>query len=109
MICSFALTADPQPNNPQPQPQQQVQQQETPQPQAQQIQQQEENKQEAKAEKEKTYIFQEELVDPPIKDFTTETINENELLTADKQALQLYEKAVNEEKQPELITTPTKL
>ncbi|MBO4698712.1 hypothetical protein J5690_03765 [bacterium] len=100
MICSFTLAADPQQSNTQPkiQPQQQAQQQ-TP-------QQQVENKQEAKAEK--TYIFNEELIDPPIKAFTMETINENELLNADKQALKLYETAVNEEKQPNLIKHPEK-
>ena len=102
MICSFTLSADPQPNNPQPQQQvQQPQQQVQPQKPA-------ENKQEVKAEKEKIYIFNEELIDPPIKPFTLETINENELFNADKQALKLYETAVNEEKQPNLIKHPQK-
>ena len=112
MICTFTLAADPQPNKSQPQPQQQQQvqpQQQVQQPQ-QQVQPQKpaENQQEVKAEKEKIYIFNEELIDPPIKPFTLETINENELFNADKQALKLYETAVNEEKQPDLIKHPQK-
>lgn len=98
MICSFTLAADPQTDNskPQAQPQQQVQPQEPA-----------ENKQENKAEK--NYNFYEELVEPPIKAFVLETINENELLNADKEALKLYEAAVKEEKQPNLLKNPEKV
>ena len=112
MICSFTLSADPQPNNPQPQaqPQQQAQQQQKqsqpqqaqPQPQPQQTA----DKKETPAEK--SYNFYEEILNPPIKTFTPEKISENELLNADKQALKLYEAAVNEEKQPNLLKNPDK-
>ena len=100
MICSFALAADPQPQ-PLPQPQQQVQPQQQAQPQK-----PAENKQNGKTEK--SYSFYEELLNLPIKPFTPEKINDNELLNADKKALKLYENAVNTEKQPDLLKNPDK-
>ena len=54
----------------------------------------------------KQYSFAEELVNLPIKEFVVGAINENDLLSADPQALKLYESAINAEKSPDVFKNP---
>ena len=54
----------------------------------------------------KQYSFAEELVNLPIKEFVVGVINENDLLSADPQALKLYESAINAEKSPDVFKNP---
>ncbi|MBP5591100.1 hypothetical protein J6Y50_04500 [bacterium] len=49
---------------------------------------------------------EEEMFNLPIKEFTLGTVDENALLSADPQALKLYEAAVNAEKQPGVFKIP---
>ena len=49
---------------------------------------------------------EEEMFNLPINEFTLGTLDENALLSADPQALKLYEAAVNAEKQPAIFKVP---
>jgi len=49
---------------------------------------------------------EEEMFNLPIKEFTIGAVDENALLSADPQALKLYEAAVNAEKQPDVFKVP---
>ena len=53
-----------------------------------------------------TYTFSEELIEIPIKPFVVGKINESDLLNLNPQLLQLYEAAVNAEKQGTALNNP---